>query len=181
MTSQSTHSILQIPLYKYWDISNSSIFQTIVLSIIGATLICTAIYFLFNIRALLLHLSIGSLVVINVLVIKYINYLFPPSDTTLVLAYGELRLMKNDKIEAFEKTKDILTSRVHHINIPTIQLIGDDFPKMTIGYFYRKRDWQIEKATESIDFIIYKKTDWTQLQTQLEIEPAEQSMAFQFK
>lgn len=181
MTSQSTHSILQIPLYKYWDISNSSIFQTIVLSIIGATLICTAIYFLFNIRGLLLHLRIGSLVVINMLVIKYINYLFPTSDTTLILAYGELRLMKNDEIQAFEKTKNILTKTIQQINIPTIQLIGNDFPKMTIGYFYRKRDWQIEKVTESIDFIIYKKTDWTQLQTQLEIGSVEQPMAFQFK
>lgn len=95
------------------------------------------------------------------------DYLFPTTDITLILAYNELYLMKSDEIQAFEKRQNVVIETIQNTKISIIQIIGTDFPKMTIAYFLNNKNGQTNREIVPIDFIIYKKTDWTQLLQQL--------------
>lgn len=150
--------ILQIKLVQYEQLTTKKLVRRIEIGLFVLLLIGAITYYYFNIDSTMILLNLSLLT----LVFSFI--LFPLTDysltnnITLIIAFGEFQLMKNEKITQFENISylDFKHRESASSKIPILTIKGPTFSEISIGYGNPKNS-DIEQP---IDYLIHSKLDW---------------------
>ena len=151
--------IIQIRLYPLVKIvpSLNNVLKLGLMTIVFSSLLMN---YLFLIKEPLLIISASSLFLIIVLTIRYHHFLFPVSNTTLILAYNLLYLLQENQLEWCKKRTALHFKKqiVRDSELFNIHIYEKENLLITIHYPTLKRV-QI-KTNSKINYTIYAQDDW---------------------
>lgn len=170
VNSQQHQDYIEIPLYQQGKAHTS--LGHIIIKVFSVVLIGIGIlYFIVKVTAIVFSILIVCLVLLFIFIYEYYDHLFPSSQETLIIAYGEIHLLDKDSVKWCKPIKACQFEQVvfQNTQMPIIKIVDNQQFNMTVQYtpidFFKQTF-----DTSSEHYIIYSKTNWNTLLELLDLK-----------
>ena len=147
----------------------TSFFSTFYLLVFFPMLVSGIVFYsIFDLRGfgMLIASAVTLALLVNIYFL-YIKFKTSVNQINLSIEFNELILLQNGQVLNRIPLHEIEVSQLQWGDIktiPVIQISGNEFPRLRIGYIRSSRDWsELRTTKELIDFRVNTEKDWNQL------------------